>query len=429
MRVGQAVAWFACVLGCCTLHGQTAAANPPPVPDMFGQSMCKLRTGDEAVVIAIGAPRASTGAFECGEVFVIAAQSGRRVCTLRGVHERECFGSHVGAARSESGDQLLVVSQPEILTDDAIGMGTGVVSVYDAAEWRRVLTVQGQPKEVFGGSTAASPEGWRGGEILVGSPMASRDRRLGAGRVDIFSSEGGMRTGVFLPKIGDSRFGYALAVLGPTSGGDYLIGVGVKYAATGVGEESGLFRIYSRERQVSVAEVAGALPFGRFGHSVVALDGIDDDCIGKFLVSAPGPARSHASAQRGSTSVICARTGAILAVLRGSQVGDGFGRALAVGDADGDGVSDYIIGAPLANSGTGRGLGRVDVFSGATSELLYSHMGQSEGEHFGASLETCGDVDGDRCTDYFVGSPHQRSPGFVSVVSGKSGGVIRRISR
>jgi len=72
---------------------------------------------------------------------------------------------------------------------------------------------------------------------------------------------------------------------------------------------------------------------------------------------------------------------------------DEAGFALAVGDVDGDGQSEWILGAP--------GAGRVDVLSAVDLSIEATLSGTGR---FGAAL-AAGDVDGDGITDLLIGSP------------------------
>lgn len=111
--------------------------------------------------------------------------------------------------------------------------------------------------------------------------------------------------------------------------------------------------------------------------------------------------------------------------------GDDFGRAVSdVGDLDGDGVTDLLVGAPFDdNAGTNAGV--VWVHSGATGDVLWWRLGDWAGDNFGWALDSLGDINGDGTGDYIVGAPGwdnggtwQANSGAVYVISGETGATI-----
>jgi hypothetical protein len=122
----------------------------------------------------------------------------------------------------------------------------------------------------------------------------------------------------------------------------------------------------------------------------------------------------------------------ILATLTGEAAGDTFGYVSAdLGDIDGDGADDFVIGAPF-NAAGGRGAGRAYVYSGKTHAPLFTFTGEPH-SLIGFAVGAAGDVDGDGVTDVIVGAPQggMQSAGFGSgfarIYSGRTGAHVRTL--
>jgi len=119
-----------------------------------------------------------------------------------------------------------------------------------------------------------------------------------------------------------------------------------------------------------------------------------------------------------------------------SETGDQFGKAITVGDFNGDGVDDLAIGAPFEDIGTAVDTGAVTILYGTAGVGLTSTNAQfvseqglidgpENGDQFGASL-AAGDFNGDLVSDLGVGVPgedlvNDADAGAVDVLYGVQG--------
>ncbi len=99
---------------------------------------------------------------------------------------------------------------------------------------------------------------------------------------------------------------------------------------------------------------------------------------------------------------------ASLAVIEGEAEGDGLGAAFAAVDLDGDGVTELLLGAPgRAPSGTdatGVAYGISLPLPASAADADWRILGQSDGDLLGNQVMGVGDLDGDGLDDVLIGA-------------------------
>lgn len=128
----------------------------------------------------------------------------------------------------------------------------------------------------------------------------------------------------------------------------------------------------------------------------------------------------------GQVRILSGADGAVLADLFGQHAGDRFGVTVAgVGDVDGDGAADLLVGADgLASFELPEGA--VHLVSGAQGRFVWTVTGSMPHAAFGAALAVVPDTDRDGIAEFVVGAPgHDHDRGRVTLRSGADGRVLR----
>lgn len=223
-----------------------------------------------------------------------------------------------------------------------------------------------------------------------------------------------------------SAFGHALAVAGDADGDGRLdLLVGAPFDSVDAGPLDGGFQgrvqLRSGADGALLAEADGAGGGELYGWSLAAVGDVDGDGAADFAAGAP-----NADAFRGRVELVSSASGAVLWTLAGDSAGDRFGWALAaLGDLDGDGISELAIGAwgdaqPLAGSGALR------IVSGASGGFMFSVSGAHAFDHLGSAVVATGDLDLDGWPDVAVSAElldanGKEDVGGVLAVSGETG--------
>ena len=178
--------------------------------------------------------------------------------------------------------------------------------------------------------------------------------------------------------------------------------------------------------QTPMLSVHGATPADRFGASLAPLGDLDGDGHGDLLVGAPFD--SAAGTLAGAAYVVSGQDGTILRTHLAIGALDHFGTAVAsAGDVDDDGKIDYVVGAP-EGSLNGVASGYVEVYSGATGLLLWQFLGDLDGDRLGIAVAGGIDVDQDGHDEVIAGAFGSDvgaiDAGLVRVYSGKLGNVL-----
>lgn len=259
-------------------------------------------------------------------------------------------------------------------------------------------------------------------DFAVGSPRfgaTTASEVDGVGRVYVYSGVDGTLLHTLDGNMPGDRFGAAVADAGDIDG-DGISDLAV--GAPGADGERGSVYLYSGGDASVIRRVDGQTVNSRFGFDIAAMGDLDGDGFGEIVVGAPGRAEPELAIP-GQAFVIAGADGEVATTFTGAHDGDLFGFAVAnAGDVDGDSVPDIAVGAPfhnveLADATVISRAGAVRIFSGADGALIHMINGAEIDDNAGASIAAAGDVNQDNAPDLLIGAP---GSGRVMLVSGET---------
>nr|XP_040057032.1 LOW QUALITY PROTEIN: integrin alpha-4 [Gasterosteus aculeatus aculeatus] len=185
-----------------------------------------------------------------------------------------------------------------------------------------------------------------------------------------------------------------------------------------------VFNTSSGQMSVYLDDEAGAVSFGSYlGYAVGA---------GSF--SSPGTQEVVGGApqynQKGKVFIftVDAKMLQVVSEVSGKELGSYFGSSVCAVDLNADGLSDLLVGAPLA-TGVTREEGRVHVYINQGNAKLLEAEFQLSGSdayaaRFGETIADLGDLDDDGYPDVAVGAPQEDDlKGAVYIFNGREEGI------
>ncbi len=305
--------------------------------------------------------------------------------------------------------------------------GAGTATLYSGATGAVLHTFTGANAGDQLGAAVASAGDFDGdgvGDVVVGIPGADQGG-TDAGRAQVFSgATGAVLLTVDGVSAGDA-LGSAVAGVGDVDADGYAdVGIGAPgFDLSAAAMDAGRCQIWSGRTATLLHTVTGGAAGDALGSAVAAVGDLDGDCRAEFVVGVPGDDATATDA--GAIHVHSGATAAVLWSWQGAVAGDAAGTALSGGaDVDGDGAPDVAVGIP-GDDTAGIDAGAAAVLSGATGALLWSWTGDAAGDAFGSAVALGHDADGDGRSDALVGAPGHDlggvGAGLARLFSGASG--------
>ena len=258
-------------------------------------------------------------------------------------------------------------------------------------------------------------------DVIVG---ASGNSPAGfyTGAATIFSGQNGFILHSFLGENSYDYFGQSVSGVGDVNNDGYSDVVVGAFGNDANGSDAGAVTVFSGADGTSLYTIYGQTAYGNFGGYVEDLGDVNGDGRNDFIAG-----------NLGAPAIINIYSGAdgtrIKEVV--DSANEGVDKILSVSgssDVNNDGLKDLIIGISH-NDGSAN---TVSVFSGENAELLYSINSDSSETRFGQSVSGIGDIDGDGFDDILIGEPYRKvgvfnRAGVVSIYSGFDGSEIDRI--
>lgn len=182
--------------------------------------------------------------------------------------------------------------------------------------------------------------------------------------------------------------------------------------------------------QTPILKMDGQNADDYYGSSAKIIGDVNGDGHADMIIGAPE--NDAGGTNSGCAQIRSGANGAVLFTFVGNA-GEKLGFSVdGAGDINGDNVPDVIVGAPLADP-NGALSGRAVVYSGADGSVIYTFDGWVAGGQQGFSVAGCGDTNNDGRDDVIVGAPLRSSfgsmhHGMAFVFSGMDGSLLRLVS-
>lgn len=315
----------------------------------------------------------------------------------------EIYGGAAAAIEDLNSDTIgdFLVAAPG--ADTGVLTNNGVVRLHSGVDGSLLHEFEGTADfERFGQAVIALPD--IDGDFIADIAISSLK---GDGEVTLWSGATFTLIDTIVAPAGAHDFGCDLAVIEDldANGVSELL-IGAENSEV-LGIAAGAVYVYDLDTRLSLHTAEGAALGDTFGCAVAPIGDCNSDAIADYVVSAPG-ADAGGLINSGSVYLVSGADGSILLQVDGTRAGQFFGTSvLGLDDINGDLTPDFVVGTirDYPDGIPAFFQGSVAVYSGADGTELRRMYGQEGDEQFGASLALGDDYDGDGMQDYLIGAP------------------------
>ena len=381
----------------------------------FGTSVAAVGDvdGDGVGDFAVGAPKADVGSeIGAGAVFLFSGADRRLLRQLRGSRRRDHFGMAVAGAGDLDGDGLgdILVGAPE--SDPRNRQGAGRASVWSGATGALLFHFEGMVETAgYGSSVAGGGDADGDGvpDLLIGAPgptpcyYVTWDR----GYVHLRSGRDGSVLRAVQGRDDDNR-GHVVAFLGDLDADgqdDWLVSSPIAWSPDGF-MGTGMITVRSGASGRARFRAWGPEHGAQLGQGAAGLGDVDGDGVPDFAASAPNA--ESGGQELGLLQVWSGASGRLLYEIPGPGPVHTWGWLLRpAGDLNGDGRPDLAItGSSSSYQPT------LELRSGPDGTLLHRFAGEVDFTADVGDAAPLGDLNGDGYGELLVGLPNADPGGF-----------------
>lgn len=364
--------------------------------------------GDGIPDLLVGAPQMDTNGWtDNGVVFVYSGSTGAEIWKLEGTGNGVLFGTSVANADDVNGDGFadIIVGAPKA-SGNGFTEG-GLVTVFSGIDGSALFSFEGNSANSKVGSCVSgagdvNADGYA--DFILGGHQEDPNGMTDAGTAWVYSGRNGQLIHQFHGKNDWDWFGFNVSSAGDIDGDNHD---DVMIAAIGTDpnglQSAGTVYVYSGASGALLQQFDGDDLAGWYGWSLCALGDIDADGVNDLAIGSPWIELGGLT-QAGLAQVFSGATGDEIMRFEGQVETGLFGNCISnANDVDGDGVDDVIVGAKWENP-AGDLSGSAYIWSGADGSLIKRIDGGNPQDQLGCSVSGVGDLNGDGLNEILVGA-------------------------